>query len=200
MQIFQPFECPEQCAECLDDKRVVKMMTESAQILSTAARLHRCTSVPYKSYQPGRKLIKWAAASNSNYLWLTEHFRCLVRQYQFRYPKGGMKGSHDHPYVKSFLQASRFIPAGPMTPRVFDSTAIEQRTAEILGVHLSYKALLLLKWVVQDKRVPTRFGNIITTSDAVDLLQLTNEEWLIIRAHAGSIGVDFREKLGIKKA
>ncbi len=115
MQIFQPFADPTQCAEALDDKRVVKMMTETAQILSTAARNHNVVTVPFKAYQPKRKLVQWAGASKANYSWLTTHFQSLVHEYQLRYPKGGMKGSHEHPYMRVFNEALQFIPDGELT-------------------------------------------------------------------------------------
>lgn len=189
MQIFQPHSCAIKCAQSLDNKRVIKMMTESAQILSTAAHIRYYHAVPYKMYQPKRKLIQWAASSKANYAWLILHFQSLVREYQLRYPNGGMKGKHAHPYVKSFVEALEFMPDGELTTHVFDSTAILPKVVEELSVHTAYKALLMLKWMVQDKRPPMYYRDNIDTKKAMALLELTEAEYTLIMSKAVDIGI-----------
>lgn len=81
MNIFVSDLCPVKSAIALDDKRVVKMTLESAQLLCT---------VLGKGYSPthvNHPCTKWAAASPSNTYWLYRHFLALAAEYFFRYGK-----------------------------------------------------------------------------------------------------------------
>ena len=91
------------------DKHVVKMILESAQLLSTAHRLLDGTQVEGTS-KTGRKAKRWilhdgrqdvlylathihhpsavwCRQSVENYLWLVEHFFALMHEYTHRYAK-----------------------------------------------------------------------------------------------------------------
>lgn len=86
-----------EAAEQLVDKHVVKMIVESAQLLSTAHRvldgdkdrklidarediLYKCTHVNHPS-------AKWCRESVQNYNWLVDHFDGLLQEYTHRYGK-----------------------------------------------------------------------------------------------------------------
>jgi hypothetical protein len=109
INIFYIDECPIQCAVWMVDKHVVKMILESAQLLSTAHRIVDGVEYEGKS-QSGRKARRWvlpdarenviysathinhpsavwARTSVSNYNWLVDHFFALISEYNYRYEK-----------------------------------------------------------------------------------------------------------------
>lgn len=69
MNIFVLDKSPVQAALYLNDKHVVKMCLESAQMLCT---IHR---------------TRWAMASCENYVWLRLHGLAIGEEYTFRYGK-----------------------------------------------------------------------------------------------------------------
>lgn len=84
MNIFVTGPCPHQCALVLDDKRVVKMVLESAQLLSTA--IHCCGGQgPYRPTHVMHPCSLWARKTNGNYNWLLNHFLALFEEYTYRY-------------------------------------------------------------------------------------------------------------------
>jgi len=108
MNIFIVDESPIESAKYLHDAHVVKMILESAQMLSTAHRILDGKKVV--SYLSGRKktiwelsgssetvLYKvshfnhpcnlWVRESSSNYQWLLNHFEALLNEYTFRYER-----------------------------------------------------------------------------------------------------------------
>jgi hypothetical protein len=91
MNIFHLSTYPEESARWHVDRHVVKMVLESAQLLSTAHRLldpepfH--ADLLYKSTHVNHPCSKWCRASANNYQWLYELFVCLCDEYTFRYGK-----------------------------------------------------------------------------------------------------------------
>jgi hypothetical protein len=109
MNIFYIETDPYKAAQSMVDKHVVKMILESAQLLSTAHRLLDGTEYVGQS-QTGRKARRWrlpdfredilysathlnhpsavwCRASNNNYTWLYCHFVGLLNEYTYRYGK-----------------------------------------------------------------------------------------------------------------
>jgi len=110
MNIFILSEDPVEAAQMQCDKHVVKMIVESAQMLSTAHRIldGKFELRPSKS---GKRQVKywkmdgskentfykpvhmnhpctvWARQNNENYIWLYVHFIELCHEYQYRYKK-----------------------------------------------------------------------------------------------------------------
>jgi hypothetical protein len=114
MNIFYLHESPVQCAEWMVDKHVVKMILETAQLLSTAHRVidGAPVEVTLRNTETGKLRKKkvwvlddnrndvlyscthmnhpsavWARASVENYLWLAEHLLALGDEYTYRYGK-----------------------------------------------------------------------------------------------------------------
>ena len=85
MQIFVTSKSPEACARVLDDKRVVKMVLESAQLLSTAMHLHGDTRAPYKPTHVNHPCSIWVRENINNYGWLLQHFLYLNYEYTQRF-------------------------------------------------------------------------------------------------------------------
>lgn len=109
MNIFYIDRDPKQAAQWMVDKHVVKMILESAQLLSTAHRVldgvefagTSKTGRKKKSWvlRDAREMVLyqathinhpsaiWARQSVENYNWLVEHFFALGEEYTYRYGK-----------------------------------------------------------------------------------------------------------------
>lgn len=66
----------------LDDVRKNKMITESCQIMSTAANclVGKQHEGMYRNFNPAHGSNRWAMSSYSNYLWLLRYTTCLLDQ------------------------------------------------------------------------------------------------------------------------
>jgi hypothetical protein len=108
VNIFYLDEDPRQCAEWMVDKHVVKMILETAQLLSTAHRLLDGTesidtssgrkkkvyklpddrdTVLYSATHANHPSAVWARQSVENYNWLVDHLFALSEEYTYRYGK-----------------------------------------------------------------------------------------------------------------
>ena len=86
MNIFVLDADPRQAARYLCDKHVVKMVLESAQMLSTVARHYGSTENRlYKPAHPKHKCTLWAMESKDNCLWLWEHADEIGKEFTRRY-------------------------------------------------------------------------------------------------------------------
>jgi hypothetical protein len=110
MNIFILDTDPIKAAQMQCDKHAVKMVLESAQMLSTAHRIldgelskkpsksgktmvkswelpdSRETSL-YNAVHIGHPCTVWTMESSENYKWHYEHFKALAEEYQFRFGK-----------------------------------------------------------------------------------------------------------------
>lgn len=68
------------------DKHVVKMVLESAQILSTVQSKFGIPT-KYKPTHANHPCVLWAGESYCNYLWMLEHAKALCEEYIYRYGK-----------------------------------------------------------------------------------------------------------------
>lgn len=110
MNIFILDKDPITSAQLQCDKHVVKMIVESAQMLSTAHRMLDGTmerrpsksgkmmvkywklddereNVLYKAVHTGHPCTVWTMESNNNYNWHYVHFVALCDEYKYRYGK-----------------------------------------------------------------------------------------------------------------
>jgi hypothetical protein len=90
MNIFVLSKSPVISAQEMCDKHVVKMILESAQMLSTAHRIldgDDVDEILYKKTHANHPCTKWCRNTNNNYNWLYAHFRALCDEYTFRYGK-----------------------------------------------------------------------------------------------------------------
>ena len=94
MNIFFLDRRPDDCAEMHNDKHVVKMILESAQMLSTAHRELDGNNVPdilYKSTHKNHPSTIWTRSSKQHYDWLFRLFRMLSAEYSIRYSDHNFK-------------------------------------------------------------------------------------------------------------
>jgi hypothetical protein len=86
VNIFALASDPKEAAGSLCDAHVVKMLLESAQILSTVCHL-KGEPGPYKPTHVNHPCTVWARESRNNYLWLLEHTKGLAAEYHDRFGK-----------------------------------------------------------------------------------------------------------------
>lgn len=84
MNIFVLSSDPVEAAKAQCNKHVVKMIVETAQLLSSA---HSKDIAPYKHTHVNHPCAKWARASLGNYRWLVRHGIALCVEYTKRYSK-----------------------------------------------------------------------------------------------------------------
>jgi len=161
MNIFVLDEKPTTAAQMMCDKHVVKMIVESAQMLSTAHRVldgkqyielsaknrrikrwkHTSDYVEellYKASFVGHPCTQWVMENDQNYFWLAEHAYELCREYTRRYSK-----VHKSQYVLSYLHrrkpmnistADYVTPFAQAMPEEYrNSNAVEAYRAYYLG-------------------------------------------------------------------
>lgn len=88
MNIFILDLVPRIAAQAHCDKHVVKMILESAQILSTVHSLQGShTTNMYKPTHINHPCTKWAGRRAANYRWLFGLYMELCREYTYRYGK-----------------------------------------------------------------------------------------------------------------
>jgi len=87
MNIFYLSNCPQEAAEAHNDKHCVKMILESAQMLSTAHREldGNVPDILYKSTHKNHPSTVWVRSSKQHYDWLFRLFRMLSAEYTIRY-------------------------------------------------------------------------------------------------------------------
>lgn len=92
MNIFFLDTNPRTSAQAMTNKHVVKMILESAQLLSTAHHILDGEASPfkadlYKMTHQNHPSAVWTRESYQNYMWLYEHFLGLCEEYKIRYKK-----------------------------------------------------------------------------------------------------------------
>jgi hypothetical protein len=78
---------PIKAAQYQCDKHVVKMVTETAQIICTIAHKFCILDIPYKSTHKNHPCVLWAGDSMENLNWLIVHGKALSMEYTRRYSK-----------------------------------------------------------------------------------------------------------------
>lgn len=153
MNIFVSDPSPIKSALWLDDKRVIKMILESTQMLCTAVN-ENGGQTPYKSTHINHPSNVWARASGGNWHWLWDHAMELCDRYQAAYNK-------IHKCREILLNLSdecydKYIPKGPITP--FANCAAHSGKGisykHVLDVPEAYKAYLIDRWNT-DVKPPT---------------------------------------------
>jgi len=115
MNIFYLDHDPTKCAQAHCNKHVVKMILETAQILSQAVR--DVCKIEYGYHVPKSELknpcIKWVKESQENFLWLCNLGDALLNEYSYRYDN-----SHASEHIIKDVRVwhNRF-PLVPMTTR-----------------------------------------------------------------------------------
>lgn len=143
MNIFVTNSNPIDSAFALDDKRVIKMALESAQLMAGAINLQGGNS-PYKTTHSNHPCSIWVRQTRSNYWWLFEHYKALCQAYYDRF--GKRHKTLD--YIDKWVNGVYLISKGTLTPFV-NCTEFK----DLSDVHEAYRRQMLKKWK-EDKRTP----------------------------------------------
>jgi hypothetical protein len=106
MNIFMLADTPRVAAQMHCDKHVVKMVLESAQMLSTAHRVldggeYADSNGLYKATHKNHPSNVWVRANKSNYQWLFSLFYELTKEYTHRYGKIHACSRFNHAFLNS---------------------------------------------------------------------------------------------------
>jgi len=153
MNIFVTSNCSKLSAQALDNKRVVKMVLETAQLLSTAIFINSGAAYDnlYKPTHLKHLCTIWTAETIGNWNWLFRHFVALCEEYSFRYNK-----QHASEKISPYLLKHRTdIKSGSMTAfaNCTRSESIKVDFKHITDTCAAYKQYLLAKWY-HDKSPP----------------------------------------------
>lgn len=143
MNIFVTDPLASASAQVLDDKRCIKMILESAQLLSGAIILKGGVGT-YRVTHKNHPCAVWARENESNYLWLVRHFQSLCREYTRRFNKIHACEKMIH----GFMSQSHLMPKGTITP--FKNCTIFK---DVDDTYLAYRLALTEKWM-KDLRPP----------------------------------------------
>lgn len=156
MNIFATSKCPKKCAEYLDDKRVVKMCLETAQLLSTALRINGYEGDDvYKATHVNHPCTIWVAATRMNYLWTVQHLQALCSEYTKRYGK-----THKcEDMIIRLLAKAQYVPAGAQLPfaNCAANASLGISYKSMADTTRAYQLYLNDRWE-HDKRTPTWNG------------------------------------------
>lgn len=113
MNIFAIDPSPEIAAKNLNDQHVVKMIVESAQILSTVQRLTgNDDPFLYRPTHEKHPCILWVMESKENYRWLYRHYVALGAEYTYRY----FRVHRSLALIDSLIDPPESLPNIPQTP------------------------------------------------------------------------------------
>jgi len=112
MNIFYLDRDPHEAARLQCDRHVVKMILETAQLLSTAHNELDGGQIAYKSTHKNHPSAVWARASSQNYTWLQRHLMALGDEYTRRY---GRVHKTIQTHSQSLLEPPRGISDGDFT-------------------------------------------------------------------------------------
>ncbi len=139
MNIFVTYPDPTQCACALDDKRVVKMVLQTAQLLSTALLCHGHPDQRplFREAHANHPCSLWVRETRSNYIWTFRHFSALCKEYMRRFNRQHLSERK----LASILDDRRYlVPDGEQTPFV------NCTNFRFLDVHNAYREQLVSKW------------------------------------------------------
>jgi hypothetical protein len=139
MNIFYLDRDPHEAARLQCDKHVVKMILETAQLLSTAHNELDGGQIAYKTTHKNHPSAVWARKSLDNYRWLYRHLEGLGSEYTKRYGKVHLSIQK---HSQSLSEPPRAIPSDDFTdpPQCMPDKC--KRSDAVLGymVYYNYKA------------------------------------------------------------
>jgi hypothetical protein len=152
MNIFATDSCPIKAAKFLDDKRCLKMVLETAQLLSCAIRLNGYIGAEaYKITHKNHPSSLWCRATQGNYKWLLGHFKALCAEYTRRYGK-----THASEKLVTVFEANiGLIPSGELQPFSNNARNLTQGVdfSNEPDTIIAYRNYLAERWK-KDKREP----------------------------------------------
>jgi len=152
MQIFKTTTENSVCAMHLDDKRLNKIITESAQLTSTAIWMNNCDvaetytgkGLIYYPTHENHPLCKWCSTNDNNYVDVVCYGLALCDEYTYRFHK-----------VHAVQKMLNFLLSIHITNKDKASEPPNcTKHFKHLSLYQAYKAELVFKWK-RDKKAPT---------------------------------------------
>lgn len=153
MNIFYLHPEPYMCAIMHNDKHCVKMIVETAQILSTVHHLYNSENLEqyYKPTHKNHPSTQWATKSKENYKWLWKLLFELCNEYTHRYGKchkvvwsGLLEALHNFPIDIPSIQFSEPPQAMPDECKMLSAVEAYRK------YYIEYKSHIA-KWTNRDK-------------------------------------------------
>lgn len=153
MNLFVPSPSIDISVESLDDKRVVKMVLETAQVISTAIRLHDPeTTMPiYKMTHKNHPVSIWVRDTQDNYKYTLDYFVKICNEYTYRFGKVHKSESLLPHFIEFYKYMAVSFTNNGQTPF---ANCTEFKDDE---VHLAYKKALTKKW--ENDKIKPRWTN-----------------------------------------
>lgn len=153
MNIFATDPDPAVSAKALDDKRVNKMILETAQMICTV--LHKYgIDTPYKPTHENHPCTLWMGESKENFKWALKHLFALNREFVLRFNKNANHASYT---AINMIQINGahidLLPDKPFTPPPLVGTY----PFKFNNVYESYKYILKMKWI--SDVIPPKWSN-----------------------------------------
>lgn len=139
MNIFATDPSARVSALALDDRRLVKMTLETAQLLSTVLHsLGIAFPGQYRATHQGHPCTRWAVQSASNFGWLCEHGYWLGQEYTRRFGK-----THKSAKVIAWAGQAVTLATFPQQARTPFANCTPYKSME---VHEAYRRYMRAKW------------------------------------------------------
>jgi len=152
MNIFVTNDNPIISAINLDDKRVIKMILESAQMLCTALHEHGVSHLAqYKPTHKNHPSNVWCRETHMNYGWLLMHFAALCSEYTHRTGKVHKSSS----LFNDLFLGINYIPKGKLTPFANCAARSDMNISykHLTDIPIAYRLYLVDRWA-NDKLIP----------------------------------------------
>ena len=143
MNIFVSDKNPDIAAKNLDDKRLIKMCLETAQLLATAISLSGGQAT-YKTTHKNHPSAIFVRLNRANFEWTFKHFLALLNEYSLRFNKTHACAK----LIDEFVRNAYLIPEGNLTS--FPNCTTFKQESNIIKAYQDY---LCTKWK-NDKRPP----------------------------------------------
>lgn len=158
MNVFACHPDPAVAASWLADQHVVKMVTESAQILSAALRLQGHSGEGlFKLSHKNHPCVKTAVQDQGYFIWTARHGLALADEYTKRYGKTHASEA----VLRAAIETSGVDLTSKMVP-VEWPLAMPEEFRQV-DPHAAYKACLIAKydeWRSRGKRVAPRWKRV----------------------------------------
>lgn len=154
MNIFYIDKDPRIAAKAMTNKHVVKMILESAQLLSAAHHILDGDEAThkdelYKITHQNHPSAIWTREAAENYNWLYEHFRALCDEYTIRYNKVHLT---EKKLAAILSDLPRRIPAQKMTKMKLAITNEIYHDDDPITAYRNYYAFEKLKTNADEQR------------------------------------------------
>jgi hypothetical protein len=172
MNIFALSEEPGLAAQAHTDKHVVKMITESAQIMSTVLiGLGVEDERLYKETHQHHPCVRWAATNKENFFWLHSLLFELIKEYDYRWPaNAGLKFLRAREIADASLSYLHLLPLGQRTPFALHGTVAGYRRHYVANKLKSacWTRREPPKWIATERKMAIILDKWIAMSDGED--------------------------------